>query len=99
LFEDFTYIKRADILAQSDYKREEKLEKLEALRGYYDEVMSNNQCISLKELAITGSDLIALGLKPGPEIGEVLNGLLDKVIDDPSLNDKDKLIEIFNNRK
>lgn len=99
LFEDFTYIKRADVLAQSDYKREEKLEKLEVLKSYYDEVMSNNQCISLKELAITGSDLIALGLKPGPEIGEVLNGLLDKVIDDPSLNDKDKLIEIFNNRK
>ncbi|MCR5701398.1 MAG: CCA tRNA nucleotidyltransferase [Lachnospiraceae bacterium] len=99
LFEDFTYIKRADILAQSEFQREEKLERLEALKGYYDEVISNNQCISLKDLAITGSDLIALGMKPGKEIGEVLNGLLDMVIDDPSLNDKDKLIEIFNNRK
>ena len=48
----------------------------------------------LKELAITGSDLIADGIKPGKEIGRVLNALLERVIEEPELNTKEQLLAL-----
>ena len=94
LFEDFIYIKRADILAQSDYHREEKLEKVKVLESYYKEVVEKEQCITLKDLALTGGDLLSLGLSPGPMLGKVLNELLDVVLEAPEMNDKEKLIAL-----
>ena len=61
LFEDYTYIKRSDTLAQSDYQKEEKISNLEALKQHYKTVMEQKQCLSLKDLAIGGKDLIDMG--------------------------------------
>lgn len=56
-------------------------------------ILEHKEPISLKDLNITGEDLIReLNLKPGKIIGEILNKLLEKVLKDPSLNDYDKLI-------
>lgn len=88
-------IKRADIAAQSEYKREEKTEKLEQVRKAYEEVLAKEQCVSLKTLAVTGKDLIAeVGMQPGPHLGSVLGKLLDKVIEDPELNHKETLLKL-----
>ena len=94
LFEDYTYIKRADILAQSDYHREDKLNNLENLKEYYKEIMDKQQCLTIKDLAISGKELMELGMKPGPQIGEVLKNLLDKVLDEPELNEREQLIKL-----
>lgn len=48
---------------------------------------------TVRDLALNGSDLIALGMQPGPEIGIVLKKLLDLVVEDPSLNQKDILTQ------
>ena len=88
-------IKKADIAAQSDYKREEKNEKLEMVRLAYEEVISKNQCVSLKTLAITGRDLITeVGMEAGPELGKVLEKLLDEVIENPEYNQKETLLTL-----
>lgn len=88
-------IKKADIAAQSDYKREEKLETLEQVRKAYEEVLANNQCVSLKTLAVTGKDLITeAGMQSGPGLGRVLEKLLDEVIEDPGLNNKETLLRL-----
>lgn len=50
--------------------------------------------LSTSDLAIDGSDLLELGLAPGPAIGETLRRLLDAVIDDPSKNQRDALLEL-----
>lgn len=86
-------IKRADILAQSGYLQAEKLERLEKWQMLYQEVLKQRQCVSLKDLAVTGSDLIALGMKPGRKLGEALQGLLELVMEDPELNQKEKLLQ------
>lgn len=86
-------LNRADTLGQSDYQKEEKFALLEELRAAYENVIANNECVSLKTLAVTGTDLIAAGMKPGPGIGETLNRLLKLVIDDPSLNSKEELLK------
>lgn len=85
-------IKKADVLAQSDLQRDIKLEKLESLRASYEEVVEQGMCISLKFLAVTGNDLIQAGMKPGQELGRVLNDLLEVVLEDPEMNNKDSLM-------
>jgi len=58
-------------------------------------LLSNSKGISRKELNITGDDLIkTLNFKPGPKIKEVLNELYAKVLDNPELNEKSKLLEL-----
>ena len=39
-----------------------------------------------------GDDLIAAGVRPGPDVGEMLARLLDEVLDDPERNTKDYLL-------
>lgn len=85
-------VKRADILAQSDYRREEKLAYVKEYEACYRRIMEKHQCLTLKELAVTGSDLIAAGMKPGPELGRVLKELLEIVLEEPRKNRKDYLL-------
>lgn len=93
IFEELLQVKRADVLAQSLYMREEKLESIRRWRELYQEIMECSQCVSLKTLAVTGSDLIAAGRKPGRELGVLLNNLLELVLEHPEYNTKDKLLE------
>lgn len=88
-------VKQADLYAQSTYQREEKQEKLDEICALYKEIVQENECVDLKGLAVTGSDLIAWGMKPGRELGEMLSQLLAVVIDDPGKNQKEALKEIF----
>ncbi len=95
LFEDYVCIKRADILGQSLYMREEKLHTLEVLQGYYQTIREEEQCLSLKELAITGKDLITeLNMQPGKELGTILQTLLERVLENPDLNERDTLLSM-----
>lgn len=91
-------VKKADVLAQSTYKREEKLEQLACLKTVYEQVRQAGDCFCLKDLAVTGKDLIALGMKPGPQIGQVLSSLLELVIEDPSQNTKENLLKTAKQR-
>lgn len=86
-------VKRGDIEAQSDYKKDEKLQRLCAVKEIYEQVLAKQQCVSLKTLAVTGRDLMEqAGMSPGKELGEMLKRLLEMVIDDPLLNEKEILI-------
>ncbi|MGN0437513.1 MAG: CCA tRNA nucleotidyltransferase [Lachnospiraceae bacterium] len=94
LFEDYVDLKRADILGQSDYMRNDKLEKLQVIKDYYKSVLEEKQCVTVKELAVTGNDLIELGMKPGKELGNMLTYLLEQVLERPELNDKNTLLKL-----
>ncbi len=94
IFVNLFEIKKADLKAQSMYRRKEKEERLEALFRVYEQIKEERQCVSLKMLAVSGRDLIeTLGMKPGQEIGAALNKLLDMVLDDPALNERDILLK------
>ena len=90
-------VKRADTLGQSLYHREEKLAYVDTYEHLFKEICAARQCVQKKDLAIGGSDLIAMGMKPGREIGEVLNELFEHVLDNPELNQRDKLLELAHN--
>lgn len=85
-------VKKADILAQSEYKRDEKLSNLDNWQQLYEKIKEEKQCVSLKTLAVTGSDLIAMGMKPGREIGEILQQLLETVLENPEENTREHLL-------
>ena len=94
LFEEYVEIKRADILAQSAYMRKEKLQNVDQLEQYYRQIMEEEQCLSLKDLAVTGKDLMEDGMQPGRELGQVLQYLLECVLESPEKNRRDILLEL-----
>ena len=95
LFPYYMEVRRADVLSQSMYQREEKIQNLDEIEEIYAQIVEEGQCVSLKTLAVTGKDLIAAGMKPGKEIGEKLNELLEIVIENPELNKKSELLKLI----
>ncbi len=83
----------ADILAQSPALLEHKLNALEETKKLHKEVLNRGDCVSLKQLALNGKDLIELGVTPGKEIGGILEQLLELVLDNPGLNEKERLLQ------
>ena len=94
LFPLYLEVQKADILAQSAYRREEKLARLTAVSALYEEILDRGQCISLKTMALTGRDLIDAGYTPGKELGEILEKLLVHVLEDPEDNKKEILLKL-----
>ena len=66
---------------------------IDGVEKLYHEIMERNECVSLKMLAVTGKDLIAAGMKPGKEIGQMLEHFLDLVLEHPELNQKEELLK------
>lgn len=94
LFPYYLEVRMADTLAQSTYLREEKLRNIQGIRDCYEKILEKQECVSLKTLAVTGSDLIAAGMTPGKEIGVVLNQLLEYVLEHPEANEKETLLRL-----
>ncbi len=88
-------VKYADIMAQSQYEQKEKLFQLEQLQEIYQQILEQKECLSLKDLAVTGRDLIEKGMKPGKEIGETLHKLLEIVLENPECNQKEYLLSLL----
>ena len=95
-FPDMFEVNRADTLAQSDYLREEKLAKQEKLEEVYREILAKRECLSLKTLAVSGKDLIEQGIKPGKQLGEILQSMLADVLENPAHNEKVYLLKNLN---
>lgn len=86
-------LKRADILAQSEYHRQEKLEYLDDFKEMYERILAQGDCLNLKSLAINGRDLMELGVAQGREIGHILGALLEDVLTEPAHNNRPYLLE------
>lgn len=82
----------ADILAQNPDTFEEKLLSLYSVIDKYREIIEEETPLCIKDLDINGNDLINAGIKPGPGIGRILEGLLDLVLEEPGQNKKDILL-------
>ena len=85
---------RADRLSVAPEFREKQEKEVIEAEKLLDEIISESECFSLKDLAINGRDLMPLGLQ-GKQIGDALEFLLDNVIDGKVENEKEKLIEFW----
>lgn len=88
-------IRMADILAQSEYTLDERIERRNKMLEFVNKAIEERQCFSLRDLAINGHDIISLGLNEGEEVGEALNYALNAVIEGSVENEKGKLIELI----
>ncbi|MFH1710201.1 MAG: CCA tRNA nucleotidyltransferase [bacterium] len=66
------------------------------LRNRIKKILKEQNALHIKDLAINGNDVMkTLGIKPGPKIGEVLNDLLERTLENPGLNTKPRLIKLI----
>ncbi len=86
-------IKRADNFATGNMSEELRL-KFEEIGAMMEEIVGQGQCFSLKELAVNGQDIMTLGVEKGPQVGELLDFLLNAVIDGSVSNDRKQLMEM-----
>jgi len=90
-FEKLLHLSYADVMGQSGKNRTERIENIAQTRQILSDFDAENECFSLKQLKISGDDLINMGVKQGRQIGVVLNELLDLVVDEKLENSKDVL--------
>lgn len=99
--EDLFDLRLADVYGMHNkeiqFKNSETIKNLVELQKRIDAVKESNAALSLKDLAVTGKDLIANGIEPGKKLGVILNNLFETVVDDPGENTKEKLLEIAKN--
>ena len=95
LFPLFLEVKQADLLAQSTFLREEKQQTLDEVKRLYAEIIASGDCLNLRHLAVNGSDLIQMGVKPGREVGSILAQMLEEVLNVPVHNDREYLLSRF----
>lgn len=60
----------------------------------YHDAKEKGECMDIKDLAISGKDLINIGFREGKRIGEVLELLLETTIQQPDMNTKEKLLSL-----
>ena len=71
--------------------KDEELQQFRVLEALLAEVLAENACLKVKDLAIDGHDLMDLGYA-GPELGRILNALLEQVLDEKLSNDRAALL-------
>lgn len=87
LFKDLIYF-------QNIFCRKPYLETLKKVEEYASEIIKDGDCIRLKDMAVTGKELIEAGRKPGPKIGEILDTLFEEVLRNPEHNEKNYLMNL-----
>jgi tRNA nucleotidyltransferase (CCA-adding enzyme) len=92
LFRALCNLKHSDASAHAQGHRQKGMQKAIDLNLCLDRILAEKQPFSLKDLAMSGSDILALGVQPGPQIGTLLNQLLDEVIDGRLPNDHNALL-------
>lgn len=90
-FRKLILLNRADNMAQNPAYRDRQ-PHYDRLSDLADKILSEEQCFSLKDLAVNGSDLIKEGYRPGPQIGEMLDEVLNLVIDEKLENRKPDIL-------
>lgn len=97
LFFELMALKRADNLAQHpDFRgRIAQYEQIEAMAR---RILEAKEPFRLKDLAVNGRDLIALGYAPGPALGAALDGLLRAVMEGSLPNEREALLNSLKNR-
>ena len=98
-FDSYVEIKKADMKGQSDYRIEERTKVFENIIMFHDEIISKGDALSIKELALNGKDLQEMGIKAGPKMGQILNSLMEKVLENPEINNKDELKKLVDQFK
>ena len=90
-------VQLSDILAQNPNTWEKKLEGIFTAVTLWKQVLESGAALEIKDLQISGRDLLELGVKQGPEMGRILKEVLEYVIENPEYNQKEELLGLVSN--
>jgi len=85
-------VARADTLAHAEWTVEKRLEELDRAQVLLEQALAEDACFSLRDLAVKGDDLLALGVPEGRQVGALLNALLGEVLDGTAPNRREALL-------
>lgn len=88
-------VKRADGMGQDHELVKDRIAELDKMWMEAEKIVTQGQCFSLKDLAVNGRDIIAAGIAPGPEVGRVLNRLLERVLIGEAPNEREILLGLL----
>lgn len=86
-------LSRADLAAQSPQLYEERLARIRESEILAKEILSREECLTLRDLAVKGGDLLALGVPQGTELGKLLSSLLEEVLGGTLPNQREPLLK------
>ena len=89
---DLLAVERCDALAHAPLGRDPAIVNVDKWEALLEAVLAQKPCLSLKSLAISGDDLLGLGMAPGPQMGQLLNNILEQVADGELKNDRAALL-------
>ena len=72
------------------------LAELDVINSKAEQILAEGQCFTLKDLTVNGWDVVSAGIEPGPEVGQVLNGLLEQVLSGNVPNERSALLKLLN---
>ncbi len=72
-------------------------EVLDEICILYESIIKDGDCIVKNQMAVKGAELIAIGVEPGKVMGEVIDRMFEEILKNPSMNDKEKLLEFVRN--
>ena len=90
--DDLFALRRADAYAKAGV--EPPLDFLLPLVKRIEETLARGRFLSIRDLAVSGNDLIAAGIYPGKHMGIILKELFEAVLNDPALNNRETLLDI-----
>ncbi|CDG36065.1 metal dependent phosphohydrolase [Acetivibrio thermocellus BC1] len=97
IFPDLLKVQEADKKGQNPQYLDERLKVLDEIKDIFFNLKKEGQILNLKDLALNGNDLLAMGFEQSREIGIILRELYNIVLDNPEMNTKEKLTEIVEN--
>ena len=71
----------------------EELPKIQNAKALLEQILRENACFQLKDLAVNGNDLLKIGIKKGPRLGVILKKLLELVVDEAVPNERKALLQ------
>jgi tRNA nucleotidyltransferase (CCA-adding enzyme) len=92
-------VRKSDILGQKESYEQYRIDNVDNIKQILEEVLREETCFTLKDLAVNGNDLMSIGYKENKELGNTLNELLRLVIDEECPNKKEKLLEVAIERR
>ena len=86
-------------MGQALEKVRDRLAEIDEIKMMAEQILAEGQCLTLKGLAVNGRDVIAAGVAPGPQVGRMLNALLDQVLSGQIPNEREALLKFIAGRQ
>jgi tRNA nucleotidyltransferase (CCA-adding enzyme) len=92
--DDLLILRHADMFGKGTDEAQHSKTPVDSMRRLVEQARQAPAPTALSGLAINGKDVLAAGIKPGPQVGQILEGLMQAVIENPELNTRESLLAL-----